>query len=216
VSIFCSTLIYVLRADEFRSETTAPIERGLGTGAARAKNRLRIGNSAGLLRNRPTERAFPAQIDDCELRHAALKLAPRLKGYPMRILILATCSALVLAACDSKQEVAEDKMERAAETSATVAGPLPAALGLSEAQLLDADILGPDGKELGEVSQVLRGADDKVDRLLVELDGVGPDRYVHVPVQGLKVVVRGDDSDLQTTMAKAEFDALPQVKLAAP
>ncbi|HWT42218.1 MAG TPA: PRC-barrel domain containing protein [Sphingopyxis sp.] len=134
----------------------------------------------------------------------------------MRILILATCSALVLAACDSKQEVAEDKMERAAETSATVAGPLPAALGLSEAQLLDADILGPDGKELGEVSQVLRGADDKVDRLLVELDGVGPDRYVHVPVQGLKVVVRGDDSDLQTTMAKAEFDALPQVKLAAP
>ena len=119
----------------------------------------------------------------------------------MRIFILGACSALILAACDSKQEAAEDKMERAAEASATVAGPLPAALGLSEAQLLDADILG---------------ADDKVDRLLVELDGVGPDRYVHVPVQGLKVVVRGDDTDLQTSMAKAEFDALPEVKLAAP
>lgn len=134
----------------------------------------------------------------------------------MRILILGAGAALLLAACDSRQEASEDKMERAAETSATVAGPLPAALGLSEAQLLDADIVGADGKDLGDVSQVLRGADDKVDRLLVELDGVGPDRYVHVPVQGLKVVVRGDDTDLQTSMTKAELDALPEVKLPAP
>ncbi|MHA4835668.1 PRC-barrel domain containing protein [Sphingopyxis sp. MSC1_008] len=134
----------------------------------------------------------------------------------MRIFILATCSAALLAACNDKNEVAEDKLERAAETSATVAGPLPAALGLSEAQLLEADIVGADGKELGDVSQVLRGADDKVDRLLVELDGIGPDRYVHVPVQGLKPVVRGTDTDLETSMTKADLAALPEVKLTTP
>lgn len=134
----------------------------------------------------------------------------------MRMLILAICSAALLAACNDKNEAAEDKMERAAETSATVAGPVPAALGLTEAQLLDADIVGADGKELGDVSQVVRDADDKVDRLLVELDGIGPDRYVHVPVQGLKRVVRGDDIDLETTMSKADLEALPEVKLPAP
>lgn len=134
----------------------------------------------------------------------------------MRMLILATCSAALLAACNDKNEAAEDKMERAAETSATVAGPVPAALGLTEAQLLDADIVGADGKELGDVSQVVRDADDKVDRLLVELDGIGPDRYVHVPVQGLKRVVRGDDIDLETTMSKADLEALPEIKLPAP
>ena len=70
----------------------------------------------------------------------------------MHPFILATCAAALLAACNDKNEAAEDKLERAAETSATVAGPLPAALGLSEAQLLEADIVGADGKELGDVA----------------------------------------------------------------
>ena len=134
----------------------------------------------------------------------------------MHPFILATCAAALLAACNDKNEAAEDKLERAAETSATVAGPLPAALGLSEAQLLEADLVGADGKELGDVAQVLRDADDKVDRLLVEIDGIGPDRYVHVPVQGLKPVVRGTDTDLETSMTKADLMALPEVQLPAP
>lgn len=134
----------------------------------------------------------------------------------MRTMFLLTSAALLVSACSDASEKAEDKMERAAETSATVAGPVPAALGLSEAQLLDADIVDAQGKELGDVTQVLRDADDKVDRLLVELDGIGPDRYVHVPVTGLKKVVRGDDTDLQTSMTKSDLDALPEVKLAAP
>jgi len=133
----------------------------------------------------------------------------------MRNLFLIACSVALVAGC-SNNEAAEDKMERAAETGATVAGPLPAALGLSEAQLLDADIVGPDGKELGDVAQVLRGPDDKVDRLLVELDGGLKDRYVHVPITGLKTVVRGDDTNLETPLTKAELAALPEVKLPAP
>ncbi|QUM70780.1 PRC-barrel domain containing protein [Sphingopyxis granuli] len=131
----------------------------------------------------------------------------------MRMILTLAAPAILLAACSDKNDAAEDKLERSAETSATVAGPVPAALGLSEAQLLDADIIGADGKELGDVAKVERGADNKVDRLLVELDGAGPDRYVHVPITGLKVVVRGDDTDLQTSMTKADLANLPEVKL---
>ena len=133
----------------------------------------------------------------------------------MRNLLLITVPLGLLAACSDKNEAAEEKLEKTAETSATVAGPVPAALGLSEAQLLDADLVGANGKELGEVAQVLRDSDQKVDRLLVELEGAG-DRYVHVPILGLKPVVKGSDTDLQTTMTKARLDALPEVKLAAP
>jgi len=133
----------------------------------------------------------------------------------MRNLLLITVPLGLLAACSDKNEAAEEKLEKTAETSATVAGPVPAALGLSEAQLLDADLVGANGKELGEVAQVLRDSDQKVDRLLVELEGAG-DRYVHVPTLGLKPVVKGSDTDLQTTMTKARLDALPEVKLAAP
>ena len=134
----------------------------------------------------------------------------------MRTFFLIALPATLLAACSDKNEAAEDKLERAAETGATVAGPLPAALGLSEAQLLDADTVARDGTELGDVAQVIRDADGKVDRFLVELDGIGPDRYVHVPVTGLKTVVHGGDTDLATTMTKADLKALPEVKLPAP
>lgn len=132
----------------------------------------------------------------------------------MRNFLLLIGSAALLSAC-SGNEAAEDKLEKAAETSATVAGPLPAALGLSEAQLLDADLVGADGKELGDVAKVVRGPDDKVERLLVELDGFGADRYVHVSIIGLKTVMNGADTDLATTMTKADLAALPEVKLPA-
>ena len=133
----------------------------------------------------------------------------------MRNFLLFACLAALIAGC-SDNEAAEDKMERAAETGATVAGSLPAALGLSEAQLLDADIVGTDGEELGDVAQVLRGPDDKVDRLLVELDGGLNDRYIHVPITGLKAVNHGGETDLETPLTKANLAALPEVKLPPP
>ena len=134
----------------------------------------------------------------------------------MRMLLLLAGPAVLLAACGDANEAAEEKLERSAETSATVAGPVPAALGLSEAQLLDADLVGQDGKELGDIAKVVRGADNKVERLLVEIDGSNRDRYVHVPITGLKTIVRGDDTDLQTTMSKSDLMSLPEIKLAAP
>lgn len=134
------------------------------------------------------------------------------KGTLMRTLLLLASPALMLAGCSDHDEKVEEKLERSAETSATVAGALPAALGLSEAQLIDAELVGKDGKELGDVAQVVRDADGKVDRLLVEVDGVGPDRYVHVPITGLAKIARGDDIDLQSPLTAAELAALPDVK----
>lgn len=134
----------------------------------------------------------------------------------MRNFTLLACSGLLLAACSNNNDAAEDKLERAAETSATAAGPLPAALGLSEAQLLNADVVDGDGKELGDVAQVLRGPDGKVDRLLVEIEDSNPDQYVHVPVLGLKPIVSGNDTDLATTMTMTEMKSLPEVRLPTP
>lgn len=133
----------------------------------------------------------------------------------MRYFLLTAAAFALVSACSDTDDAAEAKIEQAAETSATVAGPLPAALGLSESQLIDADLVGARGEELGDVVQVLRDRENKVDRLLVELDGLG-DRYVHVPVLGLKAVVDGDDTNLQTTLTKARLDALPEVKLPPP
>lgn len=131
--------------------------------------------------------------------------------------IAAAFSLLLVAACGADaNDAAEDKMERDAEARAAAAGPSEAALGLSEAQLLDAELVGADGAELGDVAQVVRDASGKVDRLLVEIEDSNPDRFVHVPIAGLRTVVRGNDTDLSTSMTKAQLAALPEVKLPQP
>ena len=134
----------------------------------------------------------------------------------MRNLFLPLVPLALVAACTDKNDAAEDKMERTAEKSAIAAGPAPVALGLSEAQLLDAELIGSDGTELGDVAAVVRDAGGTVDRVLVVIEDSHPDRFVQVPVAGLKTLVRGDDTDLSTTMTKAELAALPEVKLPAP
>lgn len=52
--------------------------------------------------------------------------------------------------------------------------------------------------------------------MLVELDGGLKDRYIHAPITGLKTVVRGDDTNFEKPLTKAEQAALPEVKLPAP
>jgi hypothetical protein len=132
-----------------------------------------------------------------------------------RMLVTTACAAAFLSGCnnDAGTDAAEDRVEDAAEASAAVAGPTPVALGLSEAQLLDADLLGIDGVELGDVTSLLRGADGGVDRLLIEVEDSNPDRFVEVPVQGLVVLKRGDDTDLVSTMTATQVAALPDATL---
>ena len=125
--------------------------------------------------------------------------------------ILLATAATGLVACngESETDAAEDRIETAAEQSATVAGTEEAALGMSEWQLLDAELVDASGVELGDVESISRDASGAVDRLLVEVEDSDPDKYVYVPITGLSSIQRGDDMDISTTMTKAEFDALP-------
>ncbi|HEY6814302.1 MAG TPA: PRC-barrel domain containing protein [Croceibacterium sp.] len=130
------------------------------------------------------------------------------------VAVALAASTALLTACDNAgTDQAEDRVEDAAEASAVAAGPTPVALGLSEAQLLDADLRAADGVELGDVMNLLRAADGSVDRLLVEIEDSNPDRFVEIPVQGLTVVTRGDDTDLVTTQTAADLAALPAASL---
>ncbi|KRA80430.1 hypothetical protein [Altererythrobacter sp. Root672] len=129
------------------------------------------------------------------------------------LVLLAGATALLAACNNSSTDRAEDKVEDAAEAAATAAGPETAALGLTELQILDADLLGTDGTARGDIVTVLRAPDGRVDRLLVEVENSDPDRYVEIPVQGLVVLTRGDSTDLVTTRSAADFDAMPAATL---
>lgn len=128
-----------------------------------------------------------------------------------KLLIPLACTTVLLSACGNDSP--EDRVEDQAEASAAAAGSAIAALGLTEAQLLDAELIGTDNTELGDVTRIERGADGTVERLLIEIEDSDPDRFVHVPIAGLTPVTRGDDTDLQTTMTRADLEALPEVSL---
>ncbi|MCL6250149.1 PRC-barrel domain containing protein [Altererythrobacter sp. KTW20L] len=130
---------------------------------------------------------------------------------------IAVLPFLVLAACgsdaDRQAELAEDRIESEAEASAMASGNDIAALGLTEMQLLDADLVSADGTDLGDIEQVRRDGSGAVTGLLVELEDTDPDRYVVVPLAGLITRVDGDDTDLQTAMSAADLAALPDAQL---
>jgi len=121
---------------------------------------------------------------------------------------------LLLSACaDDAQEVAQDQMENTAEQTAIVAGAEPAALGLTELQLLDADVFGAAGVELGDVQRIMRDASGQVTGLLVEIEDSNPDRYVELPLEGMTVTQRGDDTDISTTLTRDQLIAMPEIDI---
>ena len=126
-------------------------------------------------------------------------------------------SAFMLSACDSAEEQAadraEDKIERSAEESAQVSGDTPVAFGLTERQLLDADLLASDGTELGDVESVTKDANGNATELLIEVEDSDPDRYVSIPIKGLEPVRRGNDTDLSSPMTRDDISALPAARL---
>lgn len=125
------------------------------------------------------------------------------------LLIGLLCASAMLTGCNDAQDKAEDRVEADAAASAAAAGTAVAALGLTELQLLDADLIDANGVELGDVKAVVRGAGGQVEHLLVEIEDSNPDRFVQVPVEGLSPVARGDDTDISTTLTKAQLAALP-------
>lgn len=138
----------------------------------------------------------------------------------MKMLIPAlACSVILLSACDSPEEQArdqaEDRIEQSAEQSAQAAGDAIVALGMTERQLLDADLISVDGTDLGDVQAVVRGPTGQVERLLIEVEDSNPDRFVHIPLDGLTPQEKGMDRDIVTNLTRAQIAALPDVKLDA-
>lgn len=137
-----------------------------------------------------------------------MKLA-RFAALPLAIAALSACDSQA----DQEADRVEDQLEQQAEASAVAAGNAVAALGLTEAQLLEADLVAADGTDLGDVEQVRRDASGVVGGLLVEVEDSNPDRYVVVPIDGLTRTSAGDDVDLSTTMTAAELADLPDAKV---
>lgn len=135
------------------------------------------------------------------------------------LLPVIACSVTLLSACDSPQEQArdqaEDRIEQTAEQSAQSTGDAIAALGLTERQLLDADLVNVDGTDLGDVQAVVRGPTGQVERLLIEVEDSNPDRYVHIPLDGLTPQKKAIDYDIVTNLTAAQLAALPEVRLDA-
>ncbi|RIV85744.1 PRC-barrel domain containing protein [Aurantiacibacter zhengii] len=132
---------------------------------------------------------------------------------------LAAGCAMIAACGDSAAEQEadrmEDQMEMQADQSAAAAGMEEAALGMTETQLLDADLVTADGTDLGDVEMVRRGGDGAVTGLVVELENTDPDRWVEVPMDGLTPVTNGDDMDIQTGMTAEDLAALPDADMSA-
>jgi sporulation protein YlmC with PRC-barrel domain len=85
------------------------------------------------------------------------------------------------------------------------------ALGLTERQLRDADIVAANGQELGEVEELVRGPNGAVTQLLIEVEDSNPDHYVHIPLDGLTRVQDGNDWDLRSNATRDQLMALPAV-----
>lgn len=128
-------------------------------------------------------------------------------------------AALALTACESEAEQqadrTEDRIEQQAEQSAVAADGEIAALGLTERQLLDAELVSSDGTELGDVEQVRRDAGGAVTGLLVEVEDSEPDRYVELSLDGLTVTEGGvfSETNLQTEMTAQDLASMPDATM---
>ena len=132
---------------------------------------------------------------------------------------LAACGSDADPATEQAAERMENRVELQADQNEVAAAQTPTAqvaLGMTELQLMDADLVAADGTDLGDVELVRRDAGGTVTGLLVEVDDADPDRWVVVPIDGLTARPDGDDMDVQTTMTAADLAALPDAEMPAP
>jgi hypothetical protein len=135
-----------------------------------------------------------------------------------RYLFLALLT-LPIAACDKAPSQPAPAATTAVVPAAAAATPMAAnaanaqnvALGLTEVQLRDADLIDVNGVDLGDVEYVERASDGTITGLVIEVDNTDPDRFVLISLDGLEPVRRGDDVDLRTTITREELMALPEV-----
>jgi hypothetical protein len=81
--------------------------------------------------------------------------------------------------------------------------------GWSYDTLEDADVVGPDGSELGEVEAVLANAAGQVVAVAVELEE-DDDREVVLELANSEAAGSSDDMDLRTSLSLEQLRALPE------
>ena len=130
---------------------------------------------------------------------------------PSLRLSFVAASAVAIAACTDQPANSQDAAVQPVQPAAGEADAEHVALGLTIPQLADADLIGMDGQELGEVERVVRDGDGAVIGLIVEIEDSNPDRFVQVPLDGLSSIRDGDDWDLQGDLTRDQLAALPDV-----
>jgi hypothetical protein len=125
---------------------------------------------------------------------------------------LAASAGLLLAGAATAQQNGAPMRQRALD------GSMRTSLGVTVSQLRDADLIGADGEELGEVDAVLLGADGQPGSVLVELedDIFGDGRVVELELSDLtaqeaNAIARlwDDEIDLVTDQTPQALEALP-------
>src|SRR5437868_13750008 len=105
-----------------------------------------------------------------------------------RSLIAVASLAALLAACSQQKKEAAPAAEPAPAAATPATAGLtrdePVALGLTVAQLEDADLLAANGSDLGDVERVDVDSAGKVTGLIVAPTGPG-ERWVRLPLAGL-------------------------------
>lgn len=131
---------------------------------------------------------------------------------PLAISAMLAAPLLLVAACGDSSSPTPVVQDNGLVTAAPAPGN-DGALGLTEAQLRDADLVDANGVDLGDVEGVVRGADGAITDLLVEIEDTSPDREVLVPIAGLTAVRNGNDWDVRTdTLTREQLMALPEVR----
>ena len=128
---------------------------------------------------------------------------------PSLRLSLVAVSTVAIAACTDQPANSQDAATLPVQPASGQPAAEPVALGLTIPQLADADLIGMDGQELGEVERVVRDGEGAVIGLIVEIEDSNPDRFVQVPFDGLSSIRDGDDWDLQGDMTRDQLAALP-------
>ena len=123
-------------------------------------------------------------------------------------LIAVAASTFLLAAC-GEGAAPDAPSGTSSPATTTLTGRPIVALGLTERQLLDADLVDASGRDLGDVEGIVRDADGKPVALLVEIENTRPDRYVEVPLEGLTAVRDRTDWDIQSSLTRDDLLQLP-------
>ena len=131
------------------------------------------------------------------------------------VLPILSLSLMGVAACGSPEPEAVEATPggepvAVSDTRAdTAAAQTALALGMTRAELEDADLLAPAPAftDLGDVETLVLDAAGQVTGLVIDLEGV--DKEVVVPLGSVTSLRRDNEVDLTTTMTQAELQALP-------